>query len=97
MSCLAGVGAAKPLFLKKLRGREVWIIDGCPIDCSLGVMQQVRQQADVHIRLNELGVKKNAAHPVGAAFDELMDAVLKQARSAGSASLSEATSAGTVP
>ncbi|MCO6044355.1 putative zinc-binding protein [Aeoliella sp. ICT_H6.2] len=83
MSCLAGIGAAKPLFLKKLRGRQVWIIDGCPIDCSLGVLRQVHQQADLHIRLDKLGVQRNADHPEGEEFDELMIAVLDQARSGG--------------
>ncbi|MEZ6093431.1 MAG: putative zinc-binding protein [Pirellulaceae bacterium] len=79
MSCLAGVGAAKPLFLKKLVEREVWIIDGCPIQCSLGVFGQVREQVDVHIRLHDLGIKKNADAPQGHAFEALMAAVLEDA------------------
>lgn len=78
MSCLAGVGAAKQHFLRQLAGREVWIIDGCPIECSLGVFGQVRERVDVHIRLHALGVRKNEALPVGVEFDRLMQAVLKQ-------------------
>ncbi len=80
MSCLAGVGAAKPLFLNKLHDRLVWVIDGCPINCSLGVFDQVHQHADVHIRLHDLGIKKNAAHPEEAAFEQLMTGVLEQVR-----------------
>jgi len=63
MSCLAGVGAAKRHFLKQLRDREVWIIDGCPIECSLGAFHQVQEHADVHIRLHVLGVRKQAPRP----------------------------------
>jgi uncharacterized metal-binding protein len=80
MSCLAGVGAAKPLFLNKLKDREVWIVDGCPIHCSLGVFDQVHQHAGLHIRLHDLGTKKNAEQPDGEAFERLMNAVLAQIR-----------------
>jgi uncharacterized metal-binding protein len=60
MSCLAGVGAGKKHFLKQLGGREVWVIDGCPIECGLGVFKQVRRSADIHIRLHELGARKKS-------------------------------------
>ena len=76
MSCLAGVGAGKELFLKRLRDREVWVIDGCPIDCSLGVFDQVREHVDVHIRLNDFNIKKNAPKPAESEFDQFVDTVL---------------------
>jgi uncharacterized metal-binding protein len=76
MSCLAGVGAAKQHFLRRLNDREVWIIDGCPIQCSLGVFHQVHEHVEVHIRLDELGVRKNAQLPAGPLFEELIDGVL---------------------
>jgi uncharacterized metal-binding protein len=78
MSCLAGVGAGKSHFLKELRGREVWIIDGCAIECSLGVFKHVRGTADVHIRLHELGVKKRSEAPRGWDIERLLDAATKQ-------------------
>jgi uncharacterized metal-binding protein len=78
MSCLAGIGATKPHFLKKLADREVWIIDGCPIECSLGVFAQLGEHIDVHIRLHDLGVRKHATVPTGAEFDNLVEAVLRQ-------------------
>ncbi|MFW6038884.1 MAG: putative zinc-binding protein [bacterium] len=59
MSCLAGVGAKHPSFLRKLKGREAWIIDGCPIECAGGVFKQVERDAQRHIKLHELGFKKN--------------------------------------
>jgi len=77
MSCLAGIGAAKPLFLKKLQQRKVWIIDGCPIHCSLGVFDQVHEHIDVHVRLHDLGVRKNSCAPTGGALDALIEDVLQ--------------------
>jgi uncharacterized metal-binding protein len=53
MSCLAGIGAKHPTFLRKLEGRESWIIDGCPIECSRGVFKQVDRPYARHIRLHE--------------------------------------------
>jgi len=80
MSCLAGIGAGKRHFLRQLAGREVWIIDGCPIECSLGVFRQVGEHVDVHIRLQSLGVRKNETLPADAAFEQLMAGVLGQVK-----------------
>lgn len=77
MSCLAGIGAAKPLFLKKLQQRPVWSIDGCPIHCSLGVFDQVHEHIDVHIRLHDLGIKKNSTAPTGEGLESLIKDVLQ--------------------
>ena len=78
MSCLAGVGAGKRHFLKQLHQREVWIIDGCPIECALGIFQQVQQRADAHIRLHTLGVQKNGPPPCDPSFEDLIAASLDQ-------------------
>jgi uncharacterized metal-binding protein len=78
MSCLAGVSAGKSLFLKKLVDREAWVVDGCPIACSLGVFAQLGEQIDVHIRLHDLGVRKNAPLPAGSEFEGLVAAALRQ-------------------
>ena len=61
MSCLAGVGAKHPTFLRKLPGRRVWIVDGCTIECARGVFEQAAQAKFVttHIRLHDWGFKKN--------------------------------------
>lgn len=78
MSCLAGIGAAKPLFLKKLENREVWIIDGCPIECSQGVFAQVHKNVNIHIRLHDLGVRKNEEIPDASEFETIVQAALEQ-------------------
>jgi uncharacterized metal-binding protein len=80
MSCLAGVGAARPHFLKQLDGREVWIIDGCPIECSLGVFGQVPRQVNIHIRLHDLGVRKKTGAPPQMDMDRLVKAALEHVR-----------------
>jgi uncharacterized metal-binding protein len=59
MSCLAGLGAGKPAFVKMLRGRPAWVIDGCPIECGLGVFTRNEHTVNRHIRLHDLGFKKN--------------------------------------
>ncbi len=77
MSCLAGVGAEKPLFLKKFEDREVWLIDGCPIHCAKGVLDRVGKRCDVHIRLQDFGVKKNGPLPTETALTDLVDSILR--------------------
>ncbi len=79
MSCLAGVGAAKATFLKKIQGREIWVIDGCPIECSHGVFELARERVDVHIRLFDLGIRKNVELPTGVELDQLVENVLRHA------------------
>jgi uncharacterized metal-binding protein len=49
MSCLAGLGAKRPVFLKKLASRKVWLIDGCPIECAAGVLDQVGRPPDLRL------------------------------------------------
>ena len=78
MSCLAGIGAQRPHFIKQLRDREVWVIDGCPIECSLGVFESVCQHADIHIRLHELGVRKKQGAPQGLDLERMLEAALGQ-------------------
>ncbi len=78
MSCLAGIGAANPLFLKKLLNRDVWVIDGCPIECCQGVFAQARENIDLHIRLHDLGIRKNEPMPDAHQFELIVAETLKQ-------------------
>jgi len=79
MSCLAGVGARKKPFLNKLRDREVWVIDGCPIECGLCIFDLIDTPVDHHIRLADLGIKKNADPKGGVDMDGLIHRVVEQA------------------
>jgi uncharacterized metal-binding protein len=82
MSCLAGLACEKKPFLKKVEGREVWIIDGCPIECALGVLDRLRRRADVHVRLDDFGVRKHHPPPEGVDVDGLIEKTLEQAAAA---------------
>jgi len=86
MSCLAGVGARKKPFLNKLRDREVWVIDGCPIECGLGIFDLIDTPVDRHIRLADLGIRKNAEPEGGVDMDALINRSAKMAFPAGSSS-----------
>jgi len=79
MSCLAGVGARKKPFLNKLRDREVWVIDGCPIECGLGIFDLIDTPVDRHIRLADLGIRKNAEAEGDVNMDVLINRVVRQA------------------
>jgi uncharacterized metal-binding protein len=59
MSCLAGVAAELPVFLRLMEKRDVWVIDGCPLECAKGVFDKLDRPIDRHIRLREYGVAKN--------------------------------------
>lgn len=72
MSCLAGLGAALPKFMKQLDGREAWVIDGCPLECGKAVFARNGRPVEHYVRLDRLGFRKR--QPVGASFD--MDALV---------------------
>ena len=78
MSCLAGIGARKSHFLKQLAGRDVWIVDGCPIECARGVLELQHGGADAHIRLHELGVRKSSGAPENTDLEHLLEGALQQ-------------------
>lgn len=76
MSCLAGVGAQYPFFLKKLRGRKVWVIDGCPIGCGAGIFNLINVPMDRHVQLADFGFKKNSPPKHGVDMEKLAAQVL---------------------
>lgn len=76
MSCLAGVAAEKPSFLRKIEGREVWLIDGCPIECGLGVFARIGKYIDRHVRLHDFGIKKERPPEEGVNMDVLIQTAL---------------------
>lgn len=59
MSCIAGVGGNVPHLVNIARsGRLIVALDGCPLACTLGCLQQRGLKADYHLQLHEHGVKK---------------------------------------
>lgn len=80
MSCLAGLGAKHRSFLRQLEKREAWIVDGCPIECSLGVFEQIDRQPQRHIKLHDLGFKKAGPPPEGVDMRKLADEVATESQ-----------------
>ena len=79
MSCLAGLGAEKPVFLKLAERRPLWIIDGCPIECGEGVTAKVGRPMVLHLRLHDLDIKKREGLPERMTMDDLVAWVEVQA------------------
>lgn len=79
VSCLAGVAAELPVFQKKLVGREVWVVDGCPLQCALHVFRKQQREVARHIRLDDLGVKKQVGLSDAAAVESLVDGLGNEA------------------
>ncbi|MEQ6291168.1 putative zinc-binding protein [Vogesella sp. GCM10023246] len=59
MSCIAGVGGQVPALLRLARsGRRILALDGCPLACVQGCLNQAGIRADSNIELSDHGVKK---------------------------------------
>lgn len=59
MSCIAGVGGdVKPLVKTALSGRPIIALDGCRLRCATKILARHGLQADKHLDLSDLGVKK---------------------------------------
>ena len=72
MSCLAGIAAEIPVFKKRIHGRNIVVIDGCPIECAGSLFKKLHLPIHEHIKLHALGVSKNEPNP-----DELVEPMLK--------------------
>lgn len=79
MSCLAGLGAERPVFMKLAERRPVWIIDGCPIECGAGISTKVNRPMVLHLRLHDLGIKKKEGLADSMTVDDLVAWVEAQA------------------
>lgn len=61
MSCIAGVGGnVKKLVRTACSGRPIIAIDGCPLSCAKSCLANHHIIPTHHIRLDTLGVPKNA-------------------------------------
>lgn len=59
MSCIAGVGGGVvPLVRVARSGRPVVAIDGCKLECAKACLRQVGVEADLHVMLGDLGLRK---------------------------------------
>ena len=59
MSCIAGVGGnVRKLVNTAKAGREIIVIDGCPLACSKACLSHHSIEPDLHFELTSYGVKK---------------------------------------
>ncbi len=61
LRCLAlsgWVGGVPPLVDKARSGRRIIALDGCPLQCVQACLRQHDLVADVHVILNQLGLRK---------------------------------------
>ncbi len=59
MSCIAGVGADIPSFVRQAAsGRPILALDGCPLACVRGCLKRHGVEPDRYVQLHEYGVKK---------------------------------------
>lgn len=59
MSCIAGVGGnVKKLVRTAQSGREIIVIDGCPLACAKACLQNHGIEPQYHFELTQMGVKK---------------------------------------
>lgn len=77
MSCLAGLASGKKSFKSKALNREIWIIDGCQMQCAKTILQNKDMQETKHIKLYEHGIKKHQEPEIPIDFDKLAEAVTK--------------------
>ncbi len=59
MSCIAGVGGDVPSLVNKARsGRIIVALDGCALNCARHCLARHGVKPDVHVQLQEFGVRK---------------------------------------
>lgn len=63
MSCIAGVGADIPRFIRQATsGRPILALDGCPLACVRESLKRHGVEPDRYLQLHEQGVKKRYGH-----------------------------------
>ena len=59
MSCISGVGGGVAALVKLAQsGRPILALDGCPLACCQACLAQVGVQADQHVLLSALAIRK---------------------------------------
>jgi uncharacterized metal-binding protein len=60
MSCIAGVGGDVRALVKTARsGRQILVLDGCPLHCARSCLARHGIEPEAHVDLSKSGVKKN--------------------------------------
>ena len=87
MSCIAGLGGHVASLVNKARsGRPIVALDGCPLQCVEGCLNQHGLEADVHVVLSQYGLRKRYGQDCSQAqsddlFEEIKHLMQPQAAS----------------
>lgn len=77
MSCLAGVGGrVKSIMTTVQRAPELWMIDGCPLECGANTLRLAGVTEFKHLKLHELGVRKHETEVTPEAVQDLAASAL---------------------
>ncbi len=59
MSCITGVGGDVAALVKVAKsGRDIVVLDGCPLECAKSCLRRQGVAPTVHLQLAKFGVKK---------------------------------------
>jgi uncharacterized metal-binding protein len=62
MFCLAGIGGRVPGIMKTTEAADgILAIDGCPLDCARGCLEEAGFADFEHLRVTDLGMEKGRA------------------------------------
>jgi uncharacterized metal-binding protein len=74
MFCLAGIGARVPGILKTTEAAaRILAIDGCPLNCVKGTLEQGGFKSFLHLQMAELGMEKGKTPPSPQAVGKVVD------------------------
>jgi uncharacterized metal-binding protein len=74
MFCLAGIGARVPGIMKTTEAAaRILAIDGCPLNCVKGTLEQAGFQKFLHLQMADLGMEKGKTPPSPQAVGKVVD------------------------
>jgi uncharacterized metal-binding protein len=81
LSWLVGVRQRVPIVLRRLKGRETWVIDGCPVACARTLFADLGLRVTRHVQLMDTANRRASTaglDPKALADDLVADTVAKR-------------------
>jgi uncharacterized metal-binding protein len=74
MFCLAGIGARVPGIMKTTEAAaRILAIDGCPLNCVKGTLEQAGFKSFLHLQMADLGMEKGKTPPSPQTVGKVID------------------------
>ncbi|MCX6894580.1 MAG: putative zinc-binding protein, partial [Verrucomicrobia bacterium] len=78
MSCIAGVGGRVKIILDVVQSApQLLVIDGCPLECSAHSLRHAGITRFHHLKLHDLGIRKQSCEADAATLATVTEAALK--------------------